>query len=328
MNKNKITGIATIVAALLVIIYIAFAMWLSEKRARNTVLVQFHEMGALQNEDVVVIRGLKVGNVASITRANEKALVEIDLDEPRVFRKDTKFKNISPDIMGNRFITIEPGKEGEFVPEDYVFDGEFEAGMAEILALCDVAKQQVAALMEFIRVLQTGDENNSSLQTKIEDILKECEDLITVLSSALNSVEKQVIYALDKVGGYAGQISDASVKINSSLDTIRVQAQDGIIAAEKILLKINGSIASLNDILARFENNPVTVALLDKKDIIDDIDSLRSALQAFVSNIDRQGVVIYDENGKRKSMVTLKNIYLFRETARSKAKKRAEMEGK
>ncbi len=328
MNKDKITGIATIAIALLFVVYVAFAMWLSEKRARNTVLVQFHEMGSLQNEDVVVIRGLKVGNVASIKRANEKALVEIDLDEPRIFRRDTKFRNISPNIMGNRFIVIEPGREGEFAPEDYVFDGEFEAGMAEVLALSDVAKQQVAALMEFVRLLQTGDENNSSLQTKVENIIKECEDLTVALSEALNSVERQVIGALDRVGGYAGQISDASIKINSSLDTIRVQAQDGIIAVEKIVLNINTSIAKLNDILVQFENNPVTVALLDKKDIINDIDSLRSALQAFVSNIDRQGIVIYDENGKRKSMVTFKNIHLFRETARSKAKKRAEMEGK
>jgi len=67
---------------------------------------------------------------------------------------------------------------------------------------------------------------------------------------------------------------------------------------------------------------------LDKKDIINDIDSLRSALQAFVSSIDRKGVKVYDEKGKRKSMVSFKNLHFFRETARSKARKRAEQEAK
>ncbi len=328
MNRDKIIGVATITVALLLIAYVAIAMWLNEKRARNTVFVQFHEMGALQNEDVVLIRGFKVGNVASITRVNERALVEIDLDEPRVFRKDSKFKNISPNIMGSRFIVIEPGKDGELASEDYVFDGEFELGLAEVLALSNVAKQQVATIVEFIRVLQTGDEKNSPLKEKIEDIVRTCEDLIVELSVVVSSVEKQTIGALNKVSDYAEQISDASIKIDASLHTVREQAQNGITAIEDIILKINGAIEDLNGILTQFENSPVTVALLDKKDIINDIDSLRSSLQAFVSSIDRYGIKIYDENGKRKSMVSLKNIHPFRETARSKAKKRAEKEAK
>ncbi|MDR1830448.1 MAG: MlaD family protein [Candidatus Fibromonas sp.] len=328
MNKDKITGVVTITAVLLLIAYVAIAMWLNERRARNTVFVQFHEMGALQNEDVVLIRGLKVGNVASITRANERALVEIDLDEPRIFRKDSKFRNISPNIMGSRFILIEPGKSGEPAPESYVFDGEFEPGFAEILALSDVAKQQVAIIVKFIRTLQTGDENNPTLQEEIESIVKVCEDLIVTLSDVVSSVEKQTIGALNRVGNYAMQISDVGIKINSSLDTIREQAQEGIASAKSMVLKINGSIESLNEILTQFENSPVTVALIDKREIIDDIDSLRSSLQAFVNAIDKNGIKIFDENGKRKSMVTLKNIHPFRETARSKAKKRAAKEAK
>jgi len=324
MHRDKLTGFITIAVALLIIVYVVFAVWQNEKIARNTVFVQFSEMGALQNEDVVSIRGLEIGRVVSITRANEKALVEIGLDEPRIFRKDTKFRNISPNIMGSRSIVIEPGKDGELAPKDYVFNGEFEPGLAEILALTDVAKEYVASLMKFIRILHTGDENNSSLQETFEDIINECEDLMATLSDVVYSVEKQTLGALNKVSDYTEQISNASIKINNSLDTVRVQAQDGIEAVENIILKVNGSIENLNGILIRFENNPVIEALLDKREIIDDIDSLRSALQAFVSSIDRYGVKIYDEKGERLSMIKFKNIHLFRETARSKAKKRAE----
>jgi len=326
MKTDKIIGIATISVALLFIVYVAFAMWLNEKRARNTVFVQFHEMGSLQNEDVVVIRGLAVGKVASIKRKNDKALVEIDLDELRVFRKDTKFRNISPNIMGSRFISIEPGTSGELAPEDHIFDGEFEAGMAEVLALTEVAKEQIAIIMDFVRLLYTGDENSSSLQVKVEEVLTDCEDLLATLESALNSVEKQTMGALNKVSGYADQISDASVTINKTLDTMRTQAQDGIEAAGDIIAKVNSSIASLGKVLTEFETSPVTEALLDRRDIINDIDSLRSALQAFIGSIDKHGIKIYDEKGKRKSMITLKNINLFGETARSKAKKRAKKE--
>ncbi|MCL2260758.1 MAG: MlaD family protein [Fibromonadales bacterium] len=328
MNTDKIVGIATISVVLLIVVYVAFAMWLSEKRARNTVFVQFYEMGSLQNEDVVVIRGLAVGKVASIKRKNDKALAELDLYEPRIFRKDTKFKNISPNIMGSRFISIEPGTKGDLAPEDYVFDGEFEAGMAEVLALTDAAKEQIAILMDFVRVLYSGDENSASLQDNVESILTDCEDLLATLEKALASVDNQTMKALNKVGSYANQISDASITINKTLDTIRTQAQDAVVTMDDIIAKVNKSIAGLGKVLIEFESSPVTSALLDKKDIINDIDSLRSALQAFIGSIDGKGIKIYDEKGKRKSMITLKNLHLFRETARSKAKKRAEQEAK
>jgi len=327
MNNDKIIGSITITAVLLVIVYLAISIWQNERKARNVVFVQFPEMGALQNGDVVAIRGFVIGHIISITKANDKALVEIGLEEPRVFRKDTRFRNVSPNIMGSRSIVVEPGKNGELTPENYIFDGEFEPGFAEILALTDVAKKQVATLMEFIRVLHTGDEENPSLQKRVEDIMDECEELLDALSNAINTVENQTMGALNKASDYVEQISEASHKIDKSLDTIRVQAKNGIESADKIILSVKESIDNLSKIITQFESSPITVALLDKKEIMNDIDSLRSSLQAFVNSIDRKGIKIYDENGKRKSMISLKNIHLVRETARSKAKKRAQ-EGK
>jgi ABC-type transporter Mla subunit MlaD len=328
MNKDKVIGFATIALALLLVVYVAFAMWQREKRAQNTIYVQFDEMGALQNEDIVTIRGFEVGRIAAITRVRGKALVEIDFDEPRSFRKDTKFKNISPNIMGSRNIAIEPGAKGEFAPKDYVFDGEFEAGMAEILYLTDVAKEQVAIVMELVRLLHSGDEENSPFHSKFEDALTGIEELIAVLSRTVEAVESKALSALNTVGNYAVQISDASAKVGNSLDTIRLQARDGILAADKIVEKVNNSIANLNEAILQFESNSVTVALLDKKDIMNDLDSLSNALKSFVNAIDHKGIKIYDEKGKRKSMVTLKNLHLIRETARSKAKKRAAQEAR
>jgi len=327
MNNEKLIGSFTIAVVLLVIAYIAFSIWQSERRARNVVLVQFPEMGALQNGDVVAIRGFAIGHIVSITKANDKALVEISLEEPRIFRKDTRFRNVSPNIMGSRSIVVEPGKNGEPMPKDYVFDGEFEPGFAEILALTDIARKQVAALMELVRMLHTGDEKNPSLQKKIEDVMEECEGVLEALSKVITTVDNQTMGALNKVGDYAEQISDASSKIDKSLDTIRVQAKDGVESANKVILSVMEAIENLNKIIIQFESSPVTVALLDKKEIVNDIDSLRSSLQAFIGSIDRKGIKVYDENGKRKNMVSLKNIHLIRETARSKAKKRAQ-EGK
>jgi ABC-type transport system involved in resistance to organic solvents, periplasmic component len=314
----------TIAVALLLVLYLSFAMWRNESEASNVILVRFDEMGALQHQDIVTIRGFEVGHVASIVRADEKALVKIVLDEPRVFRKDTKFRNVSPNIMGSRSITVEPGKNGEIAPSDYIFDGDFESGLAEILYMTDIAKKNITIIMDFIRVLHTGDENNTSLQKKYEEIMGECEEFVTVLTGVVNSVEKQTVGALNKVSYYVDEVSDVSIKIGNSVDTVRIQAQDGVKTLENMVSKLKSTIDDLNDILTQFENNPVTIALIDKREILNDIDSLRSALQAFIGAIDNQGIKIYDEKGKRQSMVRWKNIHLVRETARSKAKRQLE----
>jgi len=327
MNNDKLIGSLTIAAILLVIAYLAFSIWQNERVARNVVLVQFPEMGALQNGDFVTIRGFSIGHIVSITKANDKALVEIGLDEPRIFRKDTRFRNVSPNIMGSRSIMVELGTSGELAPKNYVFDGEFEPGFAEILALTDIAKKQVATIMEVIRILQTGDEKNPPLRKKIEEVIEECENVLEALSKAINAIERQTMAALNKASDYTVQISDAGRKIDKSLDTIRVQAKEGVESADKIILSVRESIENLNKIITQFEDSPVTMALLDKKEVINDIDSLRSSLQAFINSIDRKGIKLYDENGNRRSMISLKNIHLTRETARSKARKRA-LEGK
>ncbi|MDR2580531.1 MAG: MlaD family protein [Fibromonadaceae bacterium] len=328
MNIDKIIGSITISAFLLLLLFIAASMWHNEKKARNVVFVQFPEMGALQNQDLVTIRGYEIGRIASITRAGGMALVEINLHEPHIFRKDTRFRNVSPSIMGDRSIVVEPGKSGEIVQQDHIFNGEFEAGFAEVLALADVAKEKVALIMEVVRLLHTGDEENSPLHAKFESILDDCEELMDALAVTVQSVERQVMSALGKVSDYAEQAVDVSVKVHEALDNIMVQAQDGITSVEKLIQNVHASIEGLNNILVEFENNPVAIALFDDKTIIDDIDGLIATLQAFVGSIDGKGLKIFDEKGKRKSMVRLKNIHLIRETARSKARKRAAAEAR
>jgi preprotein translocase subunit YajC len=347
MNIDKAIGSITILVILLLVIYVAFAMWQNERLSQNTVYVLFSEIGSLQNEDEVTIRGYKIGYVASITMASDSiimandsirlfndstkredgkrvamALVKIDLYEPFTFSRDTKFRNVSPSILGSRSIAVELGKSGKRAPKDFIFNGEFEAGFAEVLALSDWAKEQVALLMEMIRLLQTGDSKDPSLQKKIEDMLEDCENLVNALSGIVGSVEKQTLNAMLKVNGYTDQIYDASIKINKSLDTIRVQAKDGVASLNKVVLDIQSSIESLSNVLIEFESSPIAVALLDKKEMVDDIVSLISTLQSILGSIDNEGLKIYDENGKRKSMLSLKNIHLLRETARNKAKKR------
>jgi preprotein translocase subunit YajC len=348
MNTDKIIGSITILVMLLFMVYVAFAMWQNERLSQNTVYVLFSEIGSLQNEDDVTIRGYKIGYVASITMASDSiiaandsirlfsdstakkkdgkrvamALVKIGLYEPFTFSRDTKFKNISPSILGSRSIEVELGKSGKRAPKDFIFNGDFEAGFAEVLALSDWAREQVALLMEMIRLLQTGDNKNPSMQKKVEEVLDECENLVNAISGLVSSVEEQAVTAVHKVNGYTDQLYDVSNVVGKSLDTIREQAIDGLASLDKMVLDIHSSVESLNNVITEFENSPIAVALLDKKEMIEDISSLISTMQTVLSSIDNKGLKLYDENGKRKSMITLKNIHFIRGNARDKAKKR------
>ena len=46
---------------------ISFGMWAAHQNVRQTAIVDFNELGSLQPEDPVVLRGYRVGTIGSVT---------------------------------------------------------------------------------------------------------------------------------------------------------------------------------------------------------------------------------------------------------------------
>jgi ABC-type transporter Mla subunit MlaD len=320
--SDKTFGYLSFTAILVLIVGTGLLMWRSEREAGHFIQVRFQEMGSLQPEDAVTIRGFKVGRITRVERDGDSALVTAMLFEPMIFRSDSRFSNISPDIMGNRELRIEPGEKGEVMKEGHVFEGEFEPGLAEVLKLVDLAQEQVAFIMEITRMLQFGDSAHPALQGQIQNILVTAEGVIDTLTHMVAQIDKGTNATLRKVQHYAGTATQAVATINTTLDTLREAASAGIGQTRQVVLRADTLVAALSRTVRSIEEHPLTGDLLKSRALVDDIEALIATLDKVVGTIDRQGIVMLDSNGERISMVRLGNLHIFRERAASKAQKR------
>jgi phospholipid/cholesterol/gamma-HCH transport system substrate-binding protein len=83
-------------------------------------VASFDEIGGLKPRAPVAISGVKVGQVARIDLAPDlRARVTLDLDPDLELPIDTSARIVTSGLLGDQFITLEPGAE-----EDMLVDGE------------------------------------------------------------------------------------------------------------------------------------------------------------------------------------------------------------
>ena len=122
---------------------ISFGMWAAHQNVHQTAIVDFKELGSLQPEDPVVLHGYRVGTIGSVTWLKDRSRVKIHFTEPLKLREGTQFNNVNYALMGQRRLEIIPSKTGELMPENHVFQGHFEPGIAETLRLIENVNEQL-----------------------------------------------------------------------------------------------------------------------------------------------------------------------------------------
>lgn len=298
---------------------VALQMWNKQRNARDTVYVLYQQLGSLQPEDPVTIRGYRVGKVSAVRWLPGKgALVTLSLDNPRIFRTGTDFRNENFSLMGQRRIDVVPDRDGDITPSDHIFVGTFEPGIAEVLHLMETVITEVALVQNLALRLQNGDSTHPSLQTSIEALLDQGDEITERLDATVRTVTPTLGQALGSVDRISRQTvitgREATTTIRDLHGTITLTMED----ARVLLANLQATLARLDQVLDGIESSPMTGNLLERKELLENIVQLVGSLQAVVHKVDGKGIVLLDENGKRKSMVKLKNINLFGKTAREK----------
>lgn len=318
--SDKNLGYLVLIALLMTLSMVSFLMWNKQRSARDSVWIRFQELGSLQPEDPVTIRGFRVGKITSIRWDSAGALVKISLEAPRIFRTGTVFRNENFSLMGQRRLAIDPSRAGDITPPDYIFQGEFEPGIAEAMHLMDQVKDQVLLVRDIALLLQDGDSTQPSLPQVIESLLHHGESIIQKLDTTLHTARPVVQRTLGQVQSLSQQTIQVTQQADTTIQNLHTSLTLNINEAKQLLQNLHHTLAFLDQALTELEQHPLTHDLLYKRDFIDQIEALTQTLQQAIHKIDRQGIVLLDENGNRKSMVKLRNINLFGKTAREKNK--------
>jgi len=321
--NDKQIGLLTLVVLFVVGSWVALIMVQKNRAAKTHITVIFDELGSLQPEDPVTSRGYVVGKVGTVAWIDTKARVDLLLTEPMIIREGAVIRNENFSLMGQRRVEITPSAKGTIIDSDYIFEGVFEPGIAEAMHLMIKVQEQVIAVRSIVFMLHDGDANHPSIPQATKAVLDRSEQTLNELDRILQKANPQINGTLAQVNSLTSQAVKITQQTDTTLRLVEKQGHASIQSADQLLADMQKSLVTLIAFLDHLESQPFTQQLLDRKDLIIQVNDLIATLKSALALFDAKGgLKITDENGKPRPLTTFHNVNLIHKTAREKAQLR------
>ena len=322
--SDRAIGYISLVSLFGIFAGVAYGMYEAHQEVPHTAIVDFEELGTLQPEDEVVVRGYRVGTIGKVTWLGNRSRVQIRFDNPIVIREGTEFNNINYALMGQRRLEIIPSKTGKVLPEDHVHQGHFEPGIAEALRLMEDVSKQIMNVREVVMLIANGDSTHASAQQKYEEVIGSVEDLLENVDRTLSAMQPKMRTFFNQVQDAGHTLVDATLQADTAINAAATGISGKLTQAQDVIKTLADGTAKINETIVSIEQSPAMDKLLGSRDAVDKINNLIDKLNKLVAAIDTKGIKVYDENGNPVKLITWKNTNLIGKTARAKAKARAE----
>ncbi len=322
--SDRTLGYLSLFALVFVFAYVALGMYEAHQTSVQTILVDFNELGSLQPEDPVVIRGYNVGSVGKVEWLGDRGRIEIKFDEPIVLREGTRIVDVNYALMGQRRIEIFPSKTGKEYGKDYIHTGIFEPGIAEVLRYIEDVNKQLTVVCEMIRVITEGDSTHPSAAAMFENVLSTVEGTLETSDKLISSLQPTLNHLFTQVNSASKELIQVTNQADTAVKTITDAVNEKLAQAETAIKTLSEGANKANGIITELENDSTVHALLYSREMVDKLSELVNKIDTMVSIIDPKDINIIGEDGKPVQLITWKNINLIGETAREKARARAE----
>ncbi|MBR5412723.1 MAG: MCE family protein [Fibrobacter sp.] len=322
--SDRTLGYISLLALFSLFAIIAYCMWDAHHEESSIIQVDFDELGSLQPEDQVVIRGYTVGTIGKVQWLGDRARVEIKFNQPIVIREGTQFNNINYAIMGQRRLEIIPSKTGKVLPENFIHTGHFEPGIAEVLRYIENVNEQVETVRQIIYLVTNGDSTHRSASALVEYVIQNVEVTLSNTERALQTLQPALNNLFAQADVASKNLFVITKQADSAIVTITNTVNEKLELAENAMKRISEGAEKTNSIITSIEADPFYSKILYSSETVDKVNELVSKLNEIVRAIDTKGIKMLDENGNPIKPFAWKNLNLIGKTAREKARERAE----
>jgi phospholipid/cholesterol/gamma-HCH transport system substrate-binding protein len=271
--------VGVILAAIILIFGVIWIGDIRFSRKWQTYTVYFEEVGGLSEGDPVTVSGLELGKVNSIFLENGRVRTELLIEQDVVLRSDLSVEIQSIGLMGEKYIHILPGSSGEVLPPGSKVEGDYKAGLPEVVADIGDLMEDAKAAAESLNRLVSGIEGNLNLGENLAKLSEVSGEILTILRenrSDIRSTAKSMksvsgdVHAL--VSGKKGEIEQGIEKFSRAaarLDSLTLKIEDliesveqgegtlGMLIKEKKLHEdAEAALQSLNDLINDIKAHP------------------------------------------------------------------------
>ncbi len=303
---------------------IAFGMWAAHQNVHQTAIVDFKELGSLQPEDPVVLRGYRIGTIGQVIWLKDRSRVKINFNEPLTLRAGTQFNNVNYALMGQRRLEIIPSKTGEIMPENHVFQGHFEPGIAETLRLIEKVNEQLEAVQQTILLLTQGDSAHKSAQEIYENAMHSIEDIFAHTEKTVGMLGPKINKLFKQVNNSSKALTTTALQADTAIKAVTTAANEKITLVDSVIFSLSANAQKTNQIITSIEKGIDSETLLQSKELVENINDIIASLNTAIKAIDTKNLGFKDKDGNKIHLITWKNMNIVGETAREKARKRLE----
>lgn len=234
-------------------IFILSVIWLKDYRLNNHryhLAVLFPTVGGLTAGDPVRVAGVRKGEVKEVQLRTTDVLVILSLSGEVQLPEDSRISIQSIGLMGEKFVSIEPGSSSTSLSLDGPAEGQFRAGVPEVMSevgeLIRLVRDVAGSLHETIG----NPEARASIQESLENIRK----FSSVLADLLDQQEGDLTLALRDLRsaskGFRELVADDGSRIDSTVDRFH-QASVDLTELTQQLMEVSATFKRIADKIER-----------------------------------------------------------------------------
>ncbi|HMC99413.1 MAG TPA: MlaD family protein [Ferruginibacter sp.] len=272
-NETKI-GALTAIAIALLILGFNFLKGKTLFAKNRTLYAKYQNVAGLAPSNPVMINGLQVGTVYSITSDQNMKEILVNMNLTREVNIPTNsIAFIKPSLLGTTSLEIKLGDASTYIPKDGTIATEVSAGIfTDAMQKIDPVLYQVTKAVSSIdsvlaninHVIDPEAKNNlQATMAHLNVITANLIESSASLNALLNTQTGALAKTLNNLDVFTDNLNKNNDKLNSTiahLDT--ASAKLARLDLDKTLNMINGTITDLKGTIARFNNNNGTLGLL------------------------------------------------------------------
>ena len=303
---------------------ISFGMWAAHQNVNQIAIVDFKELGSLQPEDPVVLRGYHIGTIGEVKWLGDRSRVKIKFIEPITLREGTQFNNVNYALMGQRRLEIIPSKKGQVMPPNHVFQGHFEPGIAETLRLIENVNEQLEAVRQMVLLLAQGDSTHKSAPEVYEEAMHSIEDIFAHTEKTVSTLGPKLNRLFNQMNKSSKALTKTTLQADTAIKAVTAAANEKITLIDSVIISLSANAEKTNQIITNIEKGIDSETLLQSKELVENINNTIAALNTAIKAVDTKNFGFKDEKGEKIKLITWKNMNIVGDNARDKARKRLE----
>ncbi len=268
-----------------IIILAASLYWLKDyqlERHSQVITVVFADVGTLEVGDKVTVSGVRAGKVSNLKLTDGGVIVELLLSTDVTLRRDAVIAIKNLGLMGERFISIQPGKDSVLFDAGITANGVYDTGLPEVMGLMG---EMIVELRSLVGSFKKSIGSDSSLQ-KFNNTVSNLESVSASLADYMNRNE-------DRLDMTADNFYKASKSLNNILSENSDKVDSAMTRVDRMTVRLEDFVGELDSLSVTFrhfaqqlENPDGTLQLLvEDRRLYDDLRKTADNIDDLINDI-------------------------------------------